>query len=343
VPLAQADSPPSKWSTARWAGWQIQVENDALAAFSGSDEFYTNGLRFAWLRNSAVTQNPEWVDRFTNWWCSSPLCPDAVPDAGYGHAFGQNFYTPASITVVELIPDDRPYAGYLYYSWLVNVRSDTDEDPELTRPVQNLFELQLGLVGPEAGGEFVQREFHQLIGDDEPLGWDNQLRNEPVLNLVYLWRKRIGNRSFDVIPHWGGALGNAATYVNAGATVRIGWNLTGFPALVIAPTVAGVGRERETRHELYGFVGADGRAVAHNIFLDGNTFTDSHSVDKEPWVYDLKAGISYRYKGWRFDYTFVRRSKEFHPPPAGGDTEGVHDFGSIGLSYQIWPPPRARP
>ena len=35
----------------RWLGWQFQWENDAGAILSGSDEHYTNGLRFAMVRN----------------------------------------------------------------------------------------------------------------------------------------------------------------------------------------------------------------------------------------------------------------------------------------------------
>jgi len=46
---AQAESQPPK----RWAAWQFQWENDAFALFSGSDEHYTNGIRFSWIRNGA--------------------------------------------------------------------------------------------------------------------------------------------------------------------------------------------------------------------------------------------------------------------------------------------------
>jgi hypothetical protein len=38
------------------------------------------------------------------------------------------------------------------------------------------------------------------------------------------------------------------------------------------------------------FFGTQGRAVARNIFLDGNTFQNSRSVSKEPVVADLIIG-----------------------------------------------------
>lgn len=258
-----------------------------------------------------------------------------------GRQFGQNFYTPTDISVAALIPDDRPYAAWLYYAWLVNIRNDTDADPLVTRPVENRFEFQVGILGEAAGGEFVQKEFHRLIGDEIPQGWDNQLDFEPAFNLIYVWRKRIGNRNFDAVPHWGGGLGTVTTHLNAGLTLRAGFNISDFPQLQIPETVAGVGREDPERWEAYLFAGFDARLVAHNIFLDGNHFTDSHSVERENVVHDLKAGVSVRYCGWRFDYTFVRRSKEFEPLPAG--TRDDHDYGAVNLSRQIWPPPGIEP
>ena len=42
----------------------------------------------------------------------------------------------------------------------------------------------------------------------------------------------------------------------------------------------------------YLFAGLEGRAVFRNIFLDGNTFTDSHSVDSKHFVGDIQAGLA---------------------------------------------------
>ncbi|MBW2561068.1 MAG: DUF2219 family protein, partial [Deltaproteobacteria bacterium] len=38
---------------------------------------------------------------------------------------------------------------------------------------------------------------------------------------------------------------------------------------------------RPRRFGFHLFLAANGTAVAHNILLDGNTFRDSHSVDKK--------------------------------------------------------------
>ena len=87
--------------------------------------------------------------------------------------------------------------------------------------------------GPAAGGEFVQNNFHSLIGVASAKGWANQLHNEPTLGLSFERRWRTGRSTLiedpklevDFIPRMGAALGNVATYASVGATGRIGKNL----------------------------------------------------------------------------------------------------------------------
>jgi len=248
-------------------------------------------------------------------------------------------YTPDSIIDPNPQLDDRPWAGYLYYSWLVSATFPSLNEKGGPEPVQNLFEFQVGLVGPGAGARWAQTFVHENLCHPPcptPLGWSNQLKNEPTANVIYLWRKKIGSQSFDVVPHWGAALGNVQTYANVGATVRLGYGITSFPQLIVAPSNSDSFKPGPI--EAYLFAGGDGRIVAHNIFLDGNTFRSGPEIDihRNKFVIDWKAGAAFRYKAWRFDYTYVKRSAEFEPP--SGRADGVHRFGSIALSYSLWRP-----
>jgi lipid A 3-O-deacylase len=69
------------------------------------------------------------------------------------------------------------------------------------------------------------------------------------------------------------------------------------------------------------FVGTQGRAVAWNIFLDGNTFQNSRSVVKEPVVADLIIGAElFSMGGFRFGFFACR-------PNAGvSETDGLGQF-----------------
>ncbi len=321
----QAQSSPGdapKQDTKRWVTWMFQGENDILAINNPTDEHYTNGIRFYGLRHPEFA--PRWAESFARWWCGW-ACPDLpVLPPSVGFAAGQNFYTPDDLGIVELIEGDRPYAGWLYGAALLQITDD-----RLRR--QHSFELQLGIIGPESGAEWVQTKLHELIDSDPPLGWDNQLPTEPAINLIYRYRRRLGGRGFDLVPHVGGALGTVMVTAGAGATVRAGWNISGFPQTLIPTTAEPLATERAT-WEFYLFAGAEGRAVAHNVFLDGTVFSDSHSVDKEDFVYDLTGGFSLRYKNWRFQYTYARRSEEFYP--RRGSSDGLHDYGSLSFGIE---------
>lgn len=79
----------------------------------------------------------------------------------------------------------------------------------------------------------------------------------------------------------------------------------------------------------YAFAGIEGRAVARNIFLDGNTFADSRSVDKEPLVGDLQFGIVLDWSDVRLSYTHVYRTREFRTQ------ESSDDFGAFSVSAKF--------
>lgn len=78
---------------------------------------------------------------------------------------------------------------------------------------------------------------------------------------------------------------------------------------------------------LFGFGTADGRAVARDIFLDGNTFRDSPSVTKKPFVADLGAGVGLIAGPWQLTYTQVWRTREFKTQRGR-----FNNFGSVTLS-----------
>jgi hypothetical protein len=64
-----------------------------------------------------------------------------------------------------------------------------------------------------------------------------------------------------------------------------------------------------------------------DIFLDGNTFKESHKVEKEPFVADLMAGIAMRFGALQISYAYTLRTREFE------EQEKSHNFGALNLSY----------
>ena len=79
----------------------------------------------------------------------------------------------------------------------------------------------------------------------------------------------------------------------------------------------------------YFFAGIEGRAVVRNIFLDGNTFVDSHSVDKKPFVADFQYGLVYQLGDFRFSVSNMVRTKEFTTQ------KDETKFGAINISFAL--------
>jgi hypothetical protein len=202
------------------------------------------------------------------------------------------------------------------------------------------IELSLGVVGPAALGEQTQKFIHKHVSDSpEPQGWHNQLKNEPALTLGWqrTWPQSLsgeaGGLFWSVAPYTGATVGNVYTYADAGFNIRVGPSTEKWqdPPLRVRPAMPGSGffEIPENRWSWYLFGGIEGRAVARNIFLDGNTFTDSHSVDKNPLVGDANAGLALTYGQFRISYTAVYRTREFE------DQDDPEIFGAISAGYRF--------
>lgn len=310
----------------------FQVENDFFSRWAKSDRDYTNGFRLGWL--STPTSMPEWLTGITT---VPTLFGERKADSvvrRWGISIGQNLYTPEDTSLRSLNPSDRPYAGWLYVGFALQYTSVVDNQPVRLDTLQ----LDIGLVGPAAGGRFVQNNFHTLIGADKARGWSNQLHNEPTVNLTFERRWRVGRLDLslplglesDVIPRIGLAVGNVATYAAVGGILRIGNDLRNdFGPPRARPAMPG--SETFTSHDGFGwyfFVGVDGQAHARNIFLDGNTFQDSPDVDRRPFVLDLQAGVALLFRNMRVSFTHVVRSPEF------SERERWQQFGSISVAFR---------
>jgi len=205
------------------------------------------------------------------------------------------------------------------------------------------FELQAGVVGRWALGGLTQNDFHQFINVSPSMGWENQLHNEPGVVLTYerKWRFQqplYSNLAIDIIPELGASAGNIMTYGQGGALVRFGQNLgVDYGPSRIRPGPSGTdwfdSEQLNGRLGWYLFAGTQGRAVARNIFLDGNTFESSPHVDKKHFVADFTIGASLFWSDIaRLDLALVERTKEFDGQSGGH----LNRFGGINLTVLFW-------
>lgn len=309
----------------------VYWENDA---FIGRDGDYTNGLKLS-LSTTFKTDRtgphlPAWTYPLINLlpFMNEPEYPRAV-----SVSIGQDIYTPEDTDRKELIEDDRPYAGIIYVSTGFHTKKDG---------WKNSWEFIVGILGPHSYAEDLQNWTHDSIHSRRARGWDNQLKDELLVEAVYETQRRqyqsgSGNGfGFDVIPHLGGRIGNMNIYVNTGAEARFGWGLPGnygtCPIRSGCETDSAYG-DPETaipakeRFGFHFFTAVDVRAVLWDITLDGNTYQDSHSVDKMNIVADLMAGAGMEYRRFKASYSYSYRTKQFR------SQDRNHIFGAVSVSY----------
>lgn len=311
----------------------LRIDNDLFGG-QGQDQGYTNGLLLTVVSPNLIDMRrdpcmPNGMQQFDRW--LQRLHPEGFEQVNMVFTFGHALFTPTNREETALILDDRPYAAGMIFGVGYNARKGDR---------MSTSHLHLGWVGPSARGKETQDAVHKLLGVERFQGWDNQLRDEPAIQIShgrlrhYDLPSRHAGVQQDAITHWGASLGNLNTHLNVGAEWRIGRNLPddfgSSPQNMAGENTAPPSRSIATRG-LSGhfFVSVDGNWVLHDITLDGNTFKNSHSVKRIPLTAELGLGISVSYKRWKFALARYFRTREF-------EGQEVRPFyGSFTISRQF--------
>ncbi len=295
--------------------------------FVGTDRCYTGGGKIVWRTNDIKDTKTKPLLR----WMPFVKKPDFSHHLSFSAA--ENIFTPDDIERGDLIVDDRPFAGHLFFG--IGFHSTG------IRRMDTL-EFDIGIVGPHSYAEDIQRFVHTIMKARDPRGWVNQLKDELTLQLLFNRKWKVIQLQdsygfgFDLIPHIGGGLGNVYIYSNSGVQARIGWNIPdGFGTSIIRPgsdcNIGFVNRYSNgpsgKKFGIHLFSILDGQAVLRNIFLDGNTFKESHSIEKKNFIADITLGIGVKFGRLSISYAYVLWTKLF-------DNESQNQvFGSVNISF----------
>lgn len=322
---------------------KIYWENDGTFhdPFDSYDRHYTNGFAVV------LEHQPQWADDLAHYMPLSDRFEQRHGKAktGAGYQLAQLIYTPNNLSATAPIPTDQSYGGYLYGGVFWQREGQYKQREDIA--VLDHFEANLGIVGDDSLSEDIQDWVHNNFEGVDPQGWDNQLANE-ITGQIYFrrkWRKGLGtvasallgDLEMQAIPQAGIALGTVHRHAEAAVTFRIGQKL---------PDDFGPGRINDLQSTtgdpykrngwswyVYGRVG--GRAVQHDMFLDGSDFeTSIVSVDSEPLVGEVQAGYAISYRpnanhrfGLTWGLTFM--TDTFDAPGA----TGTESYGTFVLSW----------
>lgn len=271
------------------ATYRLEIDNDSLL-LQDDDGFYSSGARLNVLYAARSG------DRLL----------------ANGWHIGQEIYTPSNIKLSrpkKAGPPERPYAGWMYAGFVHHVHLADGSSRSLG--------LDIGCLGPCAGGEWTQKQLHRLIDQPQPRGWNRQVGNEAGLVLhaqvdTSQWRP---SRWFDTSATLQARFGNIFTDAGATATARFG-RLNRLPD---EPT-------------LHGLFRLGGRLVGYDATLQGGFFSggDSHTVSPKRGVLEGEVGVAWQAAPFAASFSVVRRGSEIQNLPT---SVGAQNFVRLQMSY----------
>ena len=292
VPIGTAVAQASSSSPRTYS---LRIDNDAfdfwMLPWNRPDEDYTSGVHLDYDGGDA----PRWARRFVS---HRSACVVGAETCRTGRLeLGQDIYTPSvDPNDPHALPGARPNAGWLYLDQTARALSRNRSDE---------VSLALGVTGPPSLARYTQRLAHDVApAYNRPTDWTRQIAFEPGVIARYEQRRRISLAGAgDLIPTASVSLGNVITAADAGIRVRSGWHLA-HPWLP-APTSTGITID----------AGISGRAIARDLFLDGNTFTSGPRVGHKPFVGTADAGVAFRYRALSLEYRAVSQTRAYAAGP----------------------------
>lgn len=310
APCVAAQSADQEERARRRLTHAFYIENDDLLTDRGSDRNYTNGFRYTRDYNYDIWRIQR-LGRLFAWVPSHYNCARFVPTdpphekcVSTSFHFGQQFYTPDKIDQLELIPDDRPYAGWLYVggAWAASTASG------LVRT-----DVYLGVTGEWSFAEEFQTAWHRIVDATAPLGWENQIGKRVGLivghSRHWAWDPHSdGKRWLEVVPYVGANGGNILVDGYGGARIKAGYNIArDWLQTGIAPRVGGRGTDAGW-FEAYGVADVQARGVLYNAFLDA---ADLHVLEREGFVGEGGVGFGVRLGRFSFSFRKAWVSREY--------------------------------
>lgn len=248
----------------------LEIDNDSLL-LNRDDGFYTSGIHL--ISRTSLSSNPSNTATVT-----------------YGWQFGQDLYTASNINLApeKIAVFDHPYAGWLYFGAFKETNNNHGNSTKIG--------LDVGCLGPCAGGEWTQTHLHRLLKQPLPQGWRSQLKQEWGAVVSADWSPARWNVSshVDISPKIKGRAGNIFTDASAEFLWRAG-RLNTLP-----------------EHSANFFSArAELKLVAYNATLQGGYFT-KQQLPIHPRRTVLEGEIAYTYQelSWGLRASILRRTSE---------------------------------
>jgi len=268
--------------------------------FTSTDYYFTQGMGLHYVSPALL---------------GSPLAIP-LPDLGQGSRrevslrWRYEGFTPEEIDRTAIQVGDRPFSSYMTLGHRSQVHAAEGS-------ASLWAEWALGYIGPAVGAREFQSEIHRHTGGKDPLGWRNQIRGDPIVQLEVGYAHRLFRHASLVDAFAELELRGGTLFSDATSRLRLRFGLLGAP----------LGPPEELRLYLWGSLEA--RAVGYNATLEGGVFNDSRYTlaanDVARLVAVAKWGAQLEIGPFGLGFSFAFTSREFRRGRS-------HAWGQLGLS-----------
>lgn len=268
---------------------RLTIDNDSLL-LNRDDGFYTSGNQIS-LRKMFNTSEKSVI---------------------YGWQLGQDLYTASNINLTpeKISSVDHPYAGWLYAGVFREYFEKTGTASRIG--------LDVGCLGPCAGGARTQKQLHRLLKQALPQGWSSQLKQEWGLVFSGEWSpaRWLIEKNIDVQAHGKARFGNIFTDASIDANLRFG-TLGDLP-------------EQAAN---FGFLRGEVKAIGYDATLQGGYFNNQAlSVHPQRTVEELELGYQWHSTNYGIYASVIRRSSVIKEL---SNNLGAQNFVRLQFNYAI--------
>ena len=276
----------------------IRFDNDF---WDYTDYYYTNGAAIGYTHPI---------------FASSPVSRLLVSNGNsgidyYGLQVVQHMYTGLQPKVDTIVQGDRPWSAYTTIGQYLT-------SYDIQHKIKHYSEFNIGLIGRESGGGFVQNFVHVILPNNSaPKGWDNQIATDIIIDYQYKILKEFYSAN-----HFESYLTGSAQAGTLRDNVGWGFGLRYGKFIPFYQDVSIYHRKRKTapyaRKFRYNLVfNIETRLIGYDATLQGGMFNKESvyvlpSASLNRFVLESYAGFEVSFGQWELQFLQYWKSREFH-------------------------------
>lgn len=266
--------------------FRFNYDNDY---FASRDQDYTQGYNFE-LVSSNLRKNP----------INKILLNPKKTENKYGISIEHIGFTPFNIKSPNIQFGDRPFAATIMLKSFA-IATDTIHKSRL------ISSMNVGLIGPGAFGKEMQVAIHEATGNTIPEGWQNQIKNDIVLNYEVSYEKQLVSyrNLFSLQTNTRLRLGTLFTNAGFGLTTTFG--------IVNSPFSSS---KNKRKFAIYGYAQSMVNIIGYDATLQGGIFNNKSPYtisnnEIERFTAQADFGLIMQTRTLYFEYARALITREF--------------------------------